>query len=346
MAGIYDTTTLVRLVRDLKSSSNFLLNTFFPSVIEYDTEEVAIDVEVGRRRMAPFVSPLVQGQVVQGQGYTTNVFKPPYIKDKRVLDPRRPVRRMMGERIGGDMTAAEREQANLVFEMEDQMRMVDRRLEWMAARALASGSITVAGDGFPTANITFGRNVGNTVALTSTDRWSTNGTSIQAGVSPAADVESWATSILQRSGAAPTDIVFTPLSWALFKLDPAVVDAIEHPRSGASNIEFGGGVVTGGMFKGTWGNYRLWLYNDWFIDPADDTEKPMLTNGTVLMGSAAIEGVRAFGAIMDPRFSYGAMAYAPKSWLEEDPARRMLMMQSAPLVIPTRPDASLGALVV
>jgi hypothetical protein len=346
MAGIYDTTTLVRLVRDLKSSSNFLLNTFFPAVVEYDTEEVAIDVEVGRRRMAPFVSPLVQGKVVAGQGYTTNVFKPPYIKDKRAPDLRRPVRRAMGERIGGDMSPAEREQANLVFEMEDQIRMIDRRLEWMAARALSAGSITVAGDGFPTASITFGRSNGNTVALTSGQRWSTDNLAIQSGVSPSRDIETWATTMLQNSGAAPTDIVFTPLSWALFKLDPLVKDGIDLRRGGDSTIELGGGVTTGGMFKGVWGTYRLWLYNDWFIDPADDTEKPMLTNGTVLMGSAGIEGVRAFGAIMDPKFNYGAMAYAPKTWMEEDPAQRLLMMQSAPLVIPTRPDASFAATVV
>jgi hypothetical protein len=85
----------------------------------------------------------------------------------------------MGERIGGDMSPAEREQANLVFEMEDQIRMIDRRLEWMAARALSAGSITVAGDGFPTASITFGRSNGNTVALTSGQRWSTD-----SGVTP------------------------------------------------------------------------------------------------------------------------------------------------------------------
>jgi hypothetical protein len=87
-----------------------------------------------------------------------------------------------------------------------------------------------------------------------------------------------------------------------------VKDSIDLRRGGDSTIELGGGVVTGGVYKGVWGSYRLWLYNDWFIDPADDTEKPMLTNGTVLMGSAGIEGVRAFGAIMDPAFNYGAHA--------------------------------------
>lgn len=335
IANAYDTATLVRVVRDLKGRSpGFLLNTFFPGLVEYDTEEVSIDVVVGKRRMAPFCSPLVQGRVVESLGFTTNSFKPAYIKDKRPLDPRRPVRRAVGERLGGGLSAAEREQANLVFEMEDQMAMIDRRLEWMAASALNAGTITVTGEGFPTTVVNFGRAAGLTITLTSGDRWG------EAGVSPSANVETWATLVLKESGAAVTDLVFTPLAWSLFLADPVVQKSVEYPRSGASQIEFGGGRMAGGQYKGNWGSYRLWLYNDWFIDPADNTEKPMLEDGTMLFGSADLEGVRAFGAIMDPAFAYGALAYAPKSWVEQDPARRMLLMQSAPLVIPTRVNAA------
>jgi hypothetical protein len=272
--------------------------------------------------------------VVESLGFTTNSFKPAYIKDKRPLDPRRPVRRAIGERLGGGLSAAEREQANLVFEMEDQMAMIDRRLEWMAASALANGTITVTGEGFPDTVVNFGRAAGLTITLTAGDRWG------EAGISPADNIETWATLVLKESGAAVTDIVFTPLAWGLFIADPKIKAAIEYPRSGTSQVDLGGGRMVGGQFKGTWGLYRLWLYNDWYIDPADGVEKPMLADGTVIFGSSDLEGLRAFGAIMDPEFAYGALAYAPKTWIEKDPARRMLMMQSAPLVIPTRVNAA------
>lgn len=334
----YSTSTLVRVVRDLKTPSpSFLLNTFFPNMVEFTTEEVAIDVIVGKRRMAPFCSPLMQGSLVRPQGTATNSFKPAYIKDKRPLDPRRPIKRAVGERLGGELSPQQRLEANLVFEMEDQIAMVNRRLEWMAASALNNGTITVTGDGFPTTVVDFLRNSGLTVTLTSGDRWG------EAGIVPSDNIETWALAILRESGVAPTDIVFTNLSWSLFKADAKVKDSIDLLRGGSSAIDLGGGVATGAMFKGFWGTYRLWLYNDWFIDPVDNVEKPMLPDGTVLMSSAGLEGVRAFGAIMDESFGYGALAYAPKSWVENDPPQRILMMQSAPLTIPTRVNASFRA---
>ncbi|WP_387693320.1 major capsid protein, partial [Photorhabdus sp. RM71S] len=86
-----------------------LLDRFFPNIVTYETEVVSIDVDIGKRRMAPFVSPLVEGKLVESRQYQTNTFKPAYIKDKRAPDLRKPIRRQIGERIGGEYTAAERE---------------------------------------------------------------------------------------------------------------------------------------------------------------------------------------------------------------------------------------------
>jgi hypothetical protein len=80
------------------------------------------------------------------------------------------------------------------------------------------------------------------------------------------------------------------------------------------------------------------LYNDWYIDPTDNVEKPMIPDGAVIMSGADLMGTRAFGVILDPEFNYGPLAYAPKAGLEQ---RRLILMQSAPLVIPSRVNASL-----
>lgn len=343
----YDTATLVQVIPNLKLSQNWLLDRFFPNIVESTTEEVAIDVDVGKRRMAPFVSPLVAGKLVEQRRYETNLFKPAYIKDKRAPDLRKPVRRMIGERIGGDMTGAEREMFNLNAEMADQVDILNRRLEWMAASALATGTVTIKGEGFETVVINFGRNADLSIALTGNNQWGKQLNAAGRDPKIVAQIEAWGTRILKASGAVATDIVFTPSAWSWFLLAEGVQGAVQYPTLATSgnNVDPAPRPQLGAVYKGRWGNYDLWLYNDWFVDDLDNVEYPMIEDGTIIMTGPMLQGTRAFGMIMDPEFNYQPMAYAPKTWVEKDPAQRILLMQSAPVVIPSRVNACLAAVV-
>ena len=342
---VFDTNTLIQTVPNLKRAQKFLLDKFFPNIITSDTEYVSLDIDVGKRRMSPFVSPLVEGKLVEQRRYQTNIFKPAYIKDKRAPDLRKPVRRMIGEKIGGDLTGAEREMANLEFEMTDQIDMLDRRLEWMAAQALVGGTVTIAGDGFASVVIDFGRDALLTVANTGTAKWSptniTNGTA-----APSRDLELWGHNMLKKSGGVATDLVFTTTPWEMFMLDPVVKSAIWYPGGGGqgNTIQVAAQIQRGAQYKGRWGQYDLWVYNDWYVDD-NNIEQPMVTDGVVIMSGADLMGTRAFGQIMDPAFNYASLPYAPKTWVEQDPAQRFIMMQSSPIVIPSRVNACLAATV-
>lgn len=340
---IYDTNTLVALVPNLMTSQNFLLDTFFSAIVDPQSEKISIDVDVGLRRMAPFVSPLVEGAFVEQRRYQTNEFKPAYVKDKRAPDLRKPIRRQIGERIGGGgITPVEREMANLQFEMEDQTDMINRRMEWMAANELMTGTVVVQGAGFPAVTVDFGRAANLSVTLAGAARWG------QANISPAASIEDWQVRVLKASGATVTDIIFTTTPYQLFLADPLVKGSVFYPSLGQSGniLNPGAQIQKGAVLKGYWGQYRIWLYNDWFINPANNVETPMLADGSVIMSGPMLMGNRAFGMIWDPTHNYQALPYAPKTWIREDPAQRLMMMQSAPLPIPARVNASLGATVI
>ena len=341
---IYDTNALVQVVPNLKRPQKFLLDRFFSNIVTSDTEYVSIDVDVGKRRMSPFVSPLVEGKLVEQRRYQTNIFKPAYIKDKRAPDLRKPVRRMIGERIGGDLTGQERAMANLEFEMTDQIDMIDRRLEWMAAQALLNGTVTITGEGFPTVVVDFGRDPTLTVALTSGALWSA--ANIAAGTAtPSQNVEQWGHVMLKKSGGVGTDLVFSTTAWNNFLLDPVVKQGIWYPGSGQGNtIQIGAQIQRGAQYKGHWGQYELWVYNDWYVDD-NNIEQPMIPDGTMLICGPDLLGTRAFGQILDPAFNYAPMPYAPKTWVENDPAQRFIMMQSSPIVIPSRVNACVAATV-
>jgi len=62
----------------------------------------------------------------------------------------------------------------------------------------------------------------------------------------------------------------------------------------------------------------------------------------VLLGSRAVDGVKAYGAILDVNSLEPADIY-PKMWDQEDPSARYIMSQSAPLMIPVNPNATVKA---
>ena len=63
MAGnVYDTSTLLEVQRHTKTLTPFWL-TFFPSQINFETQEIFFDkVDRDYRRLAPLVAPNVQGR--------------------------------------------------------------------------------------------------------------------------------------------------------------------------------------------------------------------------------------------------------------------------------------------
>jgi hypothetical protein len=333
---IFSTGVLARVVAQLPLPSPFILNSFFTSVQTETTEEIHFDVEANRRRLTPFVSPLVAGQIVQSKGYSTNMFKPAYAKDKRVFDANRPFKRMMGERIGGDLSPDQRLQAMLAYELSDQIDMVTRRQEVMAIEAIRTGKVTVTGDLYPTVVVDFGRDASLTVDI------SGGGTAWgQNGVDPYDDVQTWSLLVTQKSGARATTIVMDVEAWKLFSASPKVQKLLDRFRGkDALNSTV---VGEGGRFMGSTGDFDIYVYAGWYEDPANGTLVPFLPANTVIVSGPDLEGTRAYGAVRDEQAGFQAMPYFAKSWMENDPAVRYLMMQSAPLPVPYRINACLGA---
>jgi len=337
---MYSTDVLNTVLADLKGDSQFLIDRYFGTVQTETSEEIHFDVLDGKRRIAPFVSPLVEGQIVAALGYKTFTFKPAYIKDKRVFDMNKPLKRSPGERIGGSLSPANRLRALIAIDMQDQITMLNRRLEVMAGEVLATGKCTITGDKYPTVVVDFGRAAGNTIVAA--PLWS------DPNAKPLADLGAWSQASLQSQGIMLSDVLMTTDVWAAFKANQSVQDqlvnsrAITTPPSLASNQM----IQEGGVYMGTIDVYNIWVYAGWYVDPADGVEKPIIPNGTVILTSPQLQGVRAYGAIRDEEAGLQALPYFVKSWIEPDPSVRFVMLQSAPLVVPYRPNCSVKAKVL
>lgn len=337
MTDIYSTDVLMKVVEDLKLPGTSILNRFFPIEQAEESEEIHFDIMANKRRVAPFVHPHVAGRVVDGAGRQTATFKPAYVKDKRPIDPNKPLKRAVGERIGGALSAAEREQVYIVGELEDQLKMLTRREELMAVEALLTGKVVVKGEGYPTVTVDFGRDPALTpTALSSTARWG------ESAADPLANLRTWAGLTQQKSGVYARDVIMDATTLAKFIANADVKARLDQRHITNVSMAIDSSDEEGLAAIGTIDGFRIWSYSGWYVDPETDTEGTILPAGKVIMSSPLVEGVRAYGAIRDPRANYIATRYYAKSWIDEDPARRFLMMQSAPLMVPTRVNASLG----
>jgi hypothetical protein len=332
---LFTTDTMLGIVEDLKVPGNSLLQRFFPTQVTEDSEEIHFDVDNARRRVAPFVSPFMPGKVVQGRGQVAKTFKPAYIKDKRVFDAARPFKRAMGEGVGGSTyTPEQRSELLLAQELEDQLNMLRRRMELMALEVLSTGTSVITGDGYPSVTVDFGRDATlSAAALTSTARWG------QSAADPFADLLALGLGCQQLSGVVPRDVIMDPETVAALMKNSDVQKEIDYRW--VSNAQMAADISDqeGLQPVGTARGWRFWSYTGWYVDPADDTEKRILTSGRIIMASQLVEGLQAHGAIKD-HDQLAAVPYFPKSWTENDPSVRFLLLQSAPLLVPLRPNAT------
>lgn len=334
---IYSTAVLNQVVSQLPMPAPFILNSFFRNIQTENSEEIHFDIDTRRPRLSPFVAPIVAGKLVLDKGYTTKVFTPAYIKDKRIFDVNRPFRRTMGEQIGGSTNPMQRLQNAIASNLSDQINMLTRRQEVMAIETLRTGAITITGDQYATVNVNFGRDAALTITLSEGAKWG------QSGVEPLDDVENWSLLVTEKSGSSVGNLVMDIEAWRLFSSSTKVQNLLDRFR-GSDKIN---PTVTGegARYMGNIGNFDIYVYVGWYEHPDTGANTPYLPANTVLILGTDIDGTRAYGAIRDEAAGFQAMPYFSKSWADNDPSIRYLLLQSAPLTVPYRVNASACATV-
>lgn len=338
-AVLFSTRTMLRMVEQAKRPRRFLLDLFFGGPPENSMSEyVDIDIYNGKRRMAPFVNPKHEGKLVERTGYTTRTYKPPYVKPKMITTAADIFTRMPGEHayIGGK-TAGQIAAEHLGRDMADLDDQITRREEWMAAQALNGGVVNIVGDGVDD-TIDFQMPANHKVTLSGTDLWS------DAGSDPIADLRAWKRRVVQTCGIAADAAVFGQDVVNAFLKNDEVKAQLDNRR-----IDLGTALMqdldeTGAIFIGRFGGVDCFAYDEWYLDENGD-EQPMVPVDKVLVGSTRVRTARHYGMIQD----VGNMASVdrfPKTWVEQDPSARFIMLQSAPLVVPHQIGGFLTATVL
>lgn len=342
----YSTAQMLSLVEHMPSPSTFWLNLAFKEQINFTDATIDFDKIKGGRRIAPFVAPTVQGKVMRDLGYDTKSFVPAYLKPKHVVDPSRLLTRKAGEPYGGSMTPAQRRDVIIADNVKTQKEMIIRRWELMAAEAILDGVVTVSGDDYDTKVVDFGRDPGQSVTLTGTDRWS------DSTSKPYQDLEAWSVQTSRLCGYAIRDWILGSDAWNALMAHPDTKDLLDRNianggatlQAGPGNIPDDGAIVE---LKGTVGvGIRIWTYQDIYDDDDGNPVEVMPSDCVVGINPAGLRGVRCFGAILDAQAGFQAQEIFAKDWFNEDPSVEYVMSQSAPLMVPKEANATVKAVVV
>ena len=326
---MYATRTMLRALEQMYPPKSFLLNTFFPTVETSDTEYVDIDIIKGKQKLAPFVSPKRQGKFVEDSGYTTRTYKPPYIKMKKVFAGADIFKRQMGQHIyQGGANPAQRAAQKLGRDLSELREMIVRREEWMAAQALNSGTIVVKGDGIEDV-LDFQMPKDHNITLTAEKLWT------HEKSDPEQNLRHWKRKIARDSGlTANIAILGSDVTDALIN-NERVYKQLDNRRIVLGEIK-PAELANGVTYIGNLGGVDLYGYDEWYLDD-DGKEKPMVPVDAIFIASTQARTARHYGMIQDLTAS-ASVPFFPKSWEEEDPSVRFIMVQSAPLVVPHQID--------
>ena len=342
MFNLYNTATLLDVVRVQPVDSSYWLDNFYQGVRTFDTEEIMFDRLETIRRLAPFVSPVVQGRVMATRGYETRAFRPAYTKPKHIVDVSRTFTRMAGEEIGGTMSPAQRWDAAVAENMREERAAIQRLWNWLAAMATIHGRVTITGEDYPTQVVDFGRDAGLTRTLLTTARWG------ESAADPLGDVAALRKLAFQKSGSPITRLTMGLEAFDRFFADQDVKDLLTGKDvtrvSDSSMSAFGDPGASfeyRGILQGANGQGRLevYTYNEEYENEAGVTV-PFMSSYDVVGTGPGLGGVRCFGAIRDKRAGLLPLALFPKMWDQEDPSLTYTMTQSAPLMVPTNTNNS------
>lgn len=343
MPGLYDTTTLLEVMRVQKvSQPPFWLN-FFPKQINFQTPNITWDKVYGDdRKLAPFVIPSVQGRPQRLEGYETVQFAPAYIKMKDIVSAEMHMERQAGEALGtGSLSLEQRRDAVIGYLLGQQKTKINNRWEWLAARAIIDGKVVIKGEDYPETLVDFRRDASLTGLLSGGSAWG------QATAKPLDDLKLMRMRANAKSGARITKHIFGAEAWDKFAARVDLKELMDKRYGGMENnvtrmwdgyegMEYMG-TISG--LNGA-GRVEVWVNSSMYIDPETGTEAFYLPQNKVVGVSEMVQGVRCFGAIMDKKARYLPLDIFSKNWENEDPSVEYLLSQSSPLMVPKEPNAT------
>lgn len=339
---IFDTRTLLGVYEQVEAPSNYWLDLCFPTSLNFTDEYIDFEKITNKRRLAPFVAPTAQGRPIYSEGSTVTRLRPAYVKPKDVINPHRMMKRRPGQLLSTDnQTPQARYNAVIADVLRVHRDAIERRNEWLAARAIIDGRVTIVDQDYPERVVDFKRDANLTVTLGVGTYWTTTSDII-------GDLEIWRDRVRRAKFGGPTNRLTVGADvWAVMRKNEGLMKQLDRQVRG-TNADFTTGLRAGEMVEyvgNLGGGLDVYVYSDYY-ENEDGTTTPFMSSKDVVLTGPNVNGVRCFAAILDARAGLQALTVFSKMWEQEDPSATILMTQSAPLMVPVNPNNTFKARVL
>ena len=347
-ADVLSWSTLTPTVNEMKDPNTFIKNRIFSRNITVPTRNIELSFLRRGRRIAPFVQRDGAAIMTSGRTEEFRIVVPPHIRVKRAMTPSELLnKRRPGSVIfpgGGGMRRAMQEY--MASELQMLMDDITNSEEYLSALALR-GKISYSVPDEVSFDVTFPRDAAHDVTLAGADLWDAPTTA-----TPSKDFLLAATLVNDAVSLNVTDAIMGQLAAENFLKIDEVEKKLDVRRLLTGSIDLTQQIQeSGALFLGEYVHgIRVWRYAR-KVDVngvSTDLIRSKYVEFVAITPAAqfvtyygAIEDMKAIGAgrvLQSRRFS--------KSWEEEDPSARMLLVESNPLPVMRRPDATVSMQVI
>lgn len=349
MPHYFTTAQLAGVVKTGPKVTPFWLHFFGESKL-LEAQEIAWDyVYKDMRGLAHFVPPDVEAVVNKHTGFETRAFLPAFMKEKDAITARTNLtERTPGEPIGSGNKSPEQRRIDMIADfMLDHRTKITNTFEYMSARAVIDGKLTVVGDRHPVAYVDFKRDSSLTYTLVGGAQWS------MATAKPIDDIAAAMRNSNALCSATHHSIIFDMKAWAKFAkyLKDTDTKLINRDyRGSTTSVSLLPAMVENGVqYMGQVSSefesvFDCYVCSGGVID-VDGTFLPFMEDNTVvgvcpqmLMGTRIHTYVPVIGE--DGSMHYVVDEFVPSHFVNNDPPAEFIMTQSAGLVIPVQPNAT------
>lgn len=283
---IRETYKLVKTVKKMYPVVQFLKDRYFPDGPVYYSEKALIEFKKKGRKIAPFVIQLVNGIVMEKDGYRTDIVDAPYIAPKRVITAKELEQKAFGESPESGRSPEQRENELESEFIDDNRISILRRHEKMCADILLTGQVIMKhyataedaakGENYDFKYLRFYEGeFKNKYKFTKKFKDMTTAEKIQEFYKMA--------TVLRKRGVRATDIVMTSDVSMLLMSDKDFLEFYNKAKVNIGEInptELPDGVVSNGSININGVVMTLFTYDEIYED-LDGEEKAILPAGTI-----------------------------------------------------------------